>query len=175
MTCAGIFGPSGFGDNGLSKQGGSDEEVEVYGRTDRLRFHKWLFNPGYPPSTSQQSHCAPQHVVIGVDVGGGHSDVPVTHQPHENPNAGAFGRKCCGETAATAVATGSFDPGPRVKSQEELGQCVGSESPLRTLLGVEQGRVGIVGRYRCKIGGDLLAKPGTDKHSAGITPFGLVG
>ena len=38
LTCTGIFGPSGFRDNGLSKQRGSDEEVEVYGRTDRSDF-----------------------------------------------------------------------------------------------------------------------------------------
>jgi hypothetical protein len=33
MTRTRIFGPSGFRDNGLSKQRGNDEEVEVYGRT----------------------------------------------------------------------------------------------------------------------------------------------
>ena len=38
VTCTRIFGPSGFRDNGLLKQRGSDEEVEVYGRADRSDF-----------------------------------------------------------------------------------------------------------------------------------------
>lgn len=33
MTCTGIFGARLIGDNGLLQHRGSDEEVEVYGRT----------------------------------------------------------------------------------------------------------------------------------------------
>ena len=97
------------------------------------------------------------------------------HQPHEHTDSGAFGGQCCGETAATAVAAGSFDPSIRVESEEELGQRIRCETSFGTLLGVKQGCVGIFGRYRCNVGGNLLAQSGTDKHSAGMTPLGLIG
>ncbi len=87
--------------------------------------HDWPLGLAYPLATSQQSHRVPQHVVIGIDVGGRNSDVPVTHQPHENPNAGAHGSQCGCKTSATTVAAGSFNASLRAESQEELGGCVG--------------------------------------------------
>ena len=55
--------------------------------------------------------------------------------------------------SVVCVPTRGLDAGPHIKSQEELGQRIRCETSFRTLLGVEQGCVGIFGRYRCHIGG----------------------
>jgi hypothetical protein len=48
-------------------------------RPDRHWLHEWPLGLAYQLAKSQQRHGVPQHVVIGVDVGGGHSDVSVPH------------------------------------------------------------------------------------------------
>jgi len=42
---------------------------------DRRRTHEWPFGLAYQLAKSQQRHRVPQHVVIGVDVGGCDRDV----------------------------------------------------------------------------------------------------